>query len=75
MGMFRKKPVVIEARQFDGENCLSLLQWMGEPGWDNPMIHTTDHPIIHTLEGDMSVSVGDWTCRIGDPLVYRLGEV
>lgn len=60
MPKFRKRPVVIEARQFDGTNCIELLYWMKVPGADNPELHSTDHPVIHTLEGDMTTEVGDW---------------
>jgi hypothetical protein len=60
---FRKKPVVIEAHQFDGSNCIQLLRWMNVPGWDNPELHGTDHPVIHTLEGDMTPEIGDWIIR------------
>lgn len=61
---FRKKPVVIEAMQFTGENFFDCLAFMGpipEAVWME--CHTTDLPVIHTLEGDMVVSVGDWIIR------------
>lgn len=60
---FRKKPVEIEAMQFTGKNCISVLRFIGCPDWDNPELHTTDNPIIHTLEGDLVASPGDWIIK------------
>lgn len=60
---FRKKPVVIEALQFTGDNCITILHWMGVPGWDNVMLHSTDAPVIHSLEGDLVASIGDWIIK------------
>lgn len=53
---FRKKPVVIEAFQWNGERPLPspLIA-----NWDNnPM--TPEKVTIPTLEGNMVVSKGDW---------------
>lgn len=61
MPKFRKKPVEIDAVQFTGSNCIECLAFMGErDGCNNMEVHTTDFPIIHTLEGDMTASPGDW---------------
>lgn len=60
---FRKKPVVIEAVQFTGDNCIQILSWMGIPESDNPELHTTDCPVIHTLEGDLVAETGDWIIK------------
>jgi hypothetical protein len=35
---------------------------MGGP-WENPELHDTDTPYIHTLEGTMLASPGDWIIR------------
>lgn len=60
---FRKKPVVINAMQFDGTNHFQLMRWAeqlaGEARWHfdskpDPMI------LITTLEGVMRADVGDW---------------
>lgn len=59
---FRKKPVVIQAIQFTGSNCIAVIHFMGGP-WENPDLHDTDAPCIHTLEGDMVASRGDWIIR------------
>ena len=59
MAKYRKKPVVIEAMQF---------QWAGS--FDEyqafcPFLKrvSTDAAIIPTLEGDMYVSIGDWIIK------------
>jgi hypothetical protein len=62
MGKYRKKPVVIEAVQVLPENDAALLEFF----------HTTAAPfevvgpwtfVLHTLEGDMTASPGDWLIR------------
>ena len=62
MPQFRKRPVVIEAVQWTGGNGLTIAAFMGEPFPDDA--HTTDTPIIHTLEGDvLNASIGDWIIK------------
>ena len=61
MAQFRKRPVVIEAVQWTGKNSLAIAEFMGEPFPDDA--HTTDTPIIHTLEGYLTASVGDWIIK------------
>lgn len=53
--MYRKKPVVIEARQYtrDGLEAEKVAGWCGGQ-------QTDDGLIIHTSEGDMLASYGDW---------------
>lgn len=63
MPLFRKKPVVIEAVQFDGTNCIAILRFMKSPHWANLELHDTDIPVIHTLEGEMTASKGDWIIK------------
>lgn len=56
---YRKKPVVIEAMQWTGEFDRNMSIFVG----DKAAIKGTEEPfemIIHTLEGDMTVSVGDY---------------
>jgi hypothetical protein len=60
MGKFRKKPVVVEARLFDGsENCAAaLINWMGmTPAYFSQQ---KDLLCISTLEGEITASSGDW---------------
>ena len=52
--MFRKKPVVIEAREWTGGNAVSLIDWIGEAASQDGQ-----SLIIHTLEGDHEASLGD----------------
>lgn len=53
---FRKKPVVVEAYQWNGERPLPF-PLVGD--WDNnPM--TPNKVSVQTLEGWSDVSVGDW---------------
>lgn len=68
MGYYRKKPVVIEAKQFKGdvENILEILNWIadfhkliGKPvaRFEGGVL------IIPTLEGDMTAQIGDWIIK------------
>src|SRR3990167_2486754 len=75
MSRFRKKPVVIEAMQFDGsvESATAICEWAGhdiesEEPWIDFVVHDSEprdaHDVqVHTLEGDMLVSVNDWVIR------------
>ncbi|WP_431844381.1 hypothetical protein [Lactococcus petauri] len=71
MMKYRKKPVVVEAVLFDAE------KWIYERHNVYPMVDTRDvdkgasslgkyftyQPVIHTLEGDMAVSDGDYIIK------------
>lgn len=59
---FRKKPVMVEAVMFTGNNCLEIIRFMGGPA-DNLELHNTDCPVIHTMEGDMTATAGDWVIK------------
>lgn len=72
---YRKKPVVIEAFQYDGD----MINSSGKPyvpNWaikalnNNDMFYKEEYPcsepcglFIKTLEGDMHVSVGDYIIK------------
>ena len=64
LAKFRKKPVVVEAVQFDGtfESVWPLLKMYGSRGvrWD-----TDDGGVltVSTLEGDLKVNPGEWIIR------------
>ena len=61
---YRKKPVVIEAIQFTGKNCFEIFAFIGDHEALNcDMIHSTDNPVIQTLEGQMTVSEGDFVIK------------
>lgn len=58
---FRKKPVVIEAVQWKGNNpeeiaALGGLRELEEDFMDNSLI-------IHTLEGEMKANINDWIIK------------
>lgn len=66
MPKFRKKPVVIEARQFvaDDNKCRdALVLWINQGrdtvgAWQNGT-----HIFIHTLEGEHRAIYGDWIIK------------
>jgi hypothetical protein len=53
---YRKKPVVIEARQLDANNADELAKWSGA-------IHGEHGFFIQTLEGVMKANQGDWVIQ------------
>jgi hypothetical protein len=59
MPKFRKKPVVIEAIRFTGENYQEVSDFMH---CQYPAIHFGDL-LIGTLEGTMKANPGDWVIR------------
>jgi hypothetical protein len=66
MALYRKKPVVIEAVQFTGSNRREALQFiypsMSEDGLRGAEVASLP-VVIGTLEGDMTVSPGDWVIK------------
>jgi hypothetical protein len=62
---YRKKPVEIEAAQFDGsvESSNRILGWIGSH--DGTAVRRTSEPrmLIDTLEGTMSANPGDFIIR------------
>ena len=58
MSMFRKKPVVIEARRYsrNGLEAEEVAKWCGG-------MQTDDGCVIRTLEGDMLADYGDWIIK------------
>ena len=56
---FRKKPVIIEAIQYDGskENIANILK-LG-----NSIMLYSDHLVIKTLEGNHRADKGDWVIK------------
>lgn len=68
MPKFRKKPVEIEARQFETNNddgsCIrSICEWIEESEDAIQVSHDGTSIKIATLEGVMEVNVGDWIIR------------
>lgn len=59
---FRKKPVEVEAMQYDGKDWRSIAQWMAVHG--APMGRTASGLLrIYTLEGEMNAHPGDWIIK------------
>ena len=54
---YRKKPVVVEAIQWTGDNTFEIMKWVGYKAyfWDTLY--------IKTLEGDHRASVGDYIIK------------
>jgi hypothetical protein len=67
MEQYRKKPVTIEAVQFDGLNPTEIKDFVGKNCeveiYDNEVTPPIARIIIHTLEGDMEVSKGDFVIK------------
>jgi hypothetical protein len=61
---YRKKPVVIEAVQYDGSNAEEVAQWIDDCSGEFSPAHTWgDEFRISTLEGELHVSPGDYVIR------------
>lgn len=67
MTKYRKKPVVVEAVKFDGLNPTEIKDFVGENCeveiYDNEVTHPVARILIHTLEGNMEVSKGDYVIK------------
>ena len=61
MGKYRKKPVVIEARQFNGKNGIQLLSWI--QGIELEEDYAGNYIEIKTLEGTMRADLNDWIIK------------
>lgn len=61
MSKYRKKPVVIEAMQFNGNVVLSdFQQWLMKVDPERKCLYVEDKLSIHTLEGVMTADFGDF---------------
>ncbi len=61
MPLYRKKPVIIEARCFTGHNGAAIGDWASDHGVQCDL--WPDHLDIRTLEGVMRVDPGDWVIK------------
>lgn len=61
MGMYRKKPVTIEARQYTGKNGTELLAWANGHELEEDFLG--DYIQIKTLEGVMRADRDDWIIK------------
>lgn len=59
MAKFRKKPVVIEAMQWTGENVDDVLAFMAPGGW----VGGRGEIEVETIEGIMTAKTGDWIIK------------
>ena len=57
-GSYRKKPVIIQAIQWDGES--DTLRTVMEAGQESRVSIVGDQLLITTLEGTMAAAIGDW---------------
>jgi len=57
---YRKKPVSIEAIQYDGNNAKEILDFAGT---SNGVCISDGSLLIKTLEGTMTASVGDFIIK------------
>jgi hypothetical protein len=68
-GLYRKRPVVVEAEQFvGGSGVYDLIHWINtnryESGYRDGMAYgLNEHLVIPTLEGDHKANRGDWIIR------------
>lgn len=58
MAKYRKKPVIIEAVKYDVTNVEEIKDFVG-----NKFEVKDSKAVIHTLEGDMEVSNGDYVIK------------
>lgn len=64
MTKYKKKPVVIEAMQFDGENGKEIEDWAKQENCQRHMDNSQkDYLTIQTLEGIMTASKGDFIIK------------
>lgn len=67
MPKFRKKPVVIEAEQFDGNSARGVCRLSCDPRFDGD-----DQPHVHTIHAGQicAVEKGDWIIPEPDGLHF-----
>lgn len=65
---YRKRPVTVEAVQFNGlDDYLKIVAWMKECGDTHAVAgevkYSTPIMLVQTLEGTMAANPGDWIIR------------
>lgn len=60
---YRKKPVVIEAVQWNGVEVSEFTEWIREALDNGTVTRYADKVVIHTLEGDMLAEPNDFIIR------------
>lgn len=60
---YRKKPVVIDAIKYTGENRSQCIRFIGQLPYTQDREKSVYPIIIQTLEGVMRAEVGDWIIK------------
>ena len=60
---FVKRPVEVQAIQYDGTNFAAIREWAGQHVREISEMHAPLVLVIYTLEGVMRAGVGDWIIR------------
>lgn len=60
---FRKRPIVIEAMRWTGDNFGAVVDFLGEDFAGADRGPAFDEVAIATLEGPITASLGDWIIR------------
>jgi hypothetical protein len=63
MAFYRKRPVVVEARNLTVHNIVDLERWCGGSIKGTKLPPEQQVIDIHTLEGEMRANMGDWIIR------------
>lgn len=64
MPFFRKKPVVIEARELTVETAQAIMAWCGSTEWwSKGVFRQVRGIIVPTLEGKHEAGFGDWIIK------------
>lgn len=60
---YRKKPVIIEAKQFTNNTVAEVSEWVGNAGKFYGDSNGQPWGCVHTLEGKIFVAVGDYIVK------------
>lgn len=58
---FKKKPVIVEAIQYDGKNINEIIEFTKTEEIEEDFIDS--ELVIKTLEGNMHATAGDWIIK------------
>lgn len=56
---YRKKPVIVEAMQYNGDNSIEIFHFCNKAYFE----HMSQSLIVNTLEGKMHVDEGDFIIK------------
>ena len=77
MALFRRKPLVVEARQLTADNAKDICDWIHSVlvrgGYPSKRVtyDTYGHVFIETREGTMEADIGDWIVQEPNPTADR----